>query len=102
MVFHFTGWRKPGIKKPRSLDDLAPPDHEVCQLLSSLGVVFNTAVLIKLKFNAKVLKGYIGAFTIFTSYLLLVACCVDLVSYALLFLMQIWCLMKRRGENWPS
>jgi len=27
---------KPGIKKPRSLDDLAPPDREVCQLLLSL------------------------------------------------------------------
>jgi len=79
------------IKKPRSLDDLAPPNREVCQLLSSLGVVFNTAELIKLEFYAKALKSYIGTFPISASYLLLVACCVGLVSYALLFLMQIWC-----------
>ena len=70
---------------------MAPPNREVCQLLSSLGVVFNTAELIKLEFYAKALKSYIGTFPISASYLLLVACCVGLVSYALLFLMQIWC-----------
>ena len=73
---------KPGIKILRSLDDLAPPDCEVCQLLLSLGVVFNIVELIKLEFSVKALKGYIGTFTISASYLLLVACCVDLVSYA--------------------
>jgi len=98
--FPFYWVEKPEINKPKSLDDLAPPDREVCQLLSSLGVVFNTVELIKLEFSTKALKGYIGTFTISALYFLLVACCVDLVSYALLFLMQIWCSMQRRGKNW--
>jgi len=51
---------KAGLKKPRSLEDLAQPDCEVCQLLSSLGVVFNIAELIKLEYNPKHLKSYIG------------------------------------------
>jgi len=53
---------KAGLKKPRSLEDLAQPDREVCQHLSSLGVVFNTAELIKLEYSPKHLKGYIGIF----------------------------------------
>ena len=65
---------KPGVKKSTSLEDLAPPNREVCQLLSSLGVVFDTTELIKLEFCAKALKSYIGTFPISTSYLLRVAC----------------------------
>jgi len=38
---------KPGLKKPRSLEDLSLPDREVCGFLSSLGVAFNNANLIK-------------------------------------------------------
>jgi len=34
---------KPGLKKPRSLEDLTPSDREMCHLLSGLGVVFYTA-----------------------------------------------------------
>jgi len=30
---------KPGLKKPRSLEDLTPPDREVYKFLSSLGDV---------------------------------------------------------------
>ena len=93
---------KPGVKKPRSLDDLAPPDCEVFQLLSSLGVVFDTTELIKLEFSAKALKGYSVTFTISALYLLLVACCVDLVSYARVFLVQIRFSMQRKGGNWLS
>jgi len=51
---------KVGLKKPKSLEDLAQPDREVCQLLSSLGVVFNIVELIKLEYSLKHLKGYIG------------------------------------------
>ena len=65
---------KPGVRKPRSLEDLDPPDREVCQPLSSFGVVFDTAELIKLEFCAKALKSYIGTFPISASYLLRVAC----------------------------
>ena len=83
------------MEKPRSLEDLAPPDPEVCQLISSLEVVFNTTELIKLEYCAKAFKSYIGTFPISASCLLLVACCMDLASYALLFLMQIWCSMQR-------
>ena len=53
------------------------PDRELCQLLSSLGVVFNTTQLIKHEFNAKDLKGYIGIsfclYLVFTCTL--VSCC---------------------------
>ena len=66
---------KAGLKKPRSLEDLAPPDREVCQFLSSLGVVFNIAELI---------KAYIGTLFDFALYCLL-AYCVGLCYYALLF-----------------
>ena len=65
---------KPEVKKPISLEDLAPPDHEMCQFLSSLGVVFDTAELIKLEFFAKALKSYIGTLPISASCLLRVAC----------------------------
>ena len=65
---------KPRVKKSRSLEDLTPPNHEVCQLLSSLGVVFDTTKLIKLEFCVKALKSYIGTFLISASYLLRVAC----------------------------
>jgi len=74
---------KTGLKKPRSLEDLASPNREVCHLLSSLGVVFNIAKLIKLEYNPKHLKGYIGMLSCFCFYLL--AHYVGLLSYALLF-----------------
>ena len=48
------------LKKPKTLEELAPPDREVCQVLASLGAVFNTAQLIKHEFNSSGLKGYIG------------------------------------------
>ena len=75
---------KPGLKKPRSLEDLSPPDREVCGFLSSLGVVFNTADLIKNEFHLKFLKAHIGTclclYLPLLVYLLLVACCVDFSS----------------------
>jgi len=74
---------KTGLKKPRSLEDLSLPDQEVCQLLSRLGVVFNTAKLIKLECSPKNLKGYIGILSCFYFYLL--EHCVGSLSYALLF-----------------
>ena len=48
------------FKKARGLEELTPYDCELCQLLSSLGVVFNIAELIKHEYNATALKGYIG------------------------------------------
>jgi len=74
---------KTRLKKPRSLEDLALPHCEVCQLLASLGVVFNTVELIKLEYNPKALKGYICILSCFCFYLL--AHCVGSLSYALLF-----------------
>ena len=52
----------------RSLEDLNPSDREMCQLLSGLGVVFDTIKLIKLEFCAKVLKIYIGTVLIFAPH----------------------------------
>lgn len=74
---------KTRLKKPRSLEDLTLPDCEVCQLLSSLGVVFIIVELIKLEYNPKAIKGYIGILSCFCFYLL--AHCVGSLSYALLF-----------------
>jgi len=65
---------KLGLKKLRSLEDLTPPDREMCQLLSGLGAMFETAKLIKLKLCAKALKSYIGTILTFASPLLLIAC----------------------------
>ena len=48
------------LKKPRSLEELTLPDRELCQVLASLGAVFNTAQLIKHEFSSSGLKGYIG------------------------------------------
>jgi len=48
------------FKKPRGLEELTPPDRELCQVLASLGVVFNTAQLIKYDYSSSDLKGYIG------------------------------------------
>jgi len=61
---------KLGLKKPRSLEDLTPPDREVCKFLSSLGVVFSIAELIKLEYSPKFLKSHIGTFLPFPMSLL--------------------------------
>jgi len=73
---------KPGLKKPRSLEDLAPQDREVCEFFSNLGVVFSTVELIKLEYNPKALKGYIGTFSLFASYITLNLCLWVWGSYA--------------------
>jgi len=52
--------RKLGFKKPRTLEELNPHDREFCQVLASLGAVFNTVQLIKHEYDAEALKGYIG------------------------------------------
>jgi len=52
--------KKLEFKKPRTLEELTPHDRELCQVLASLGVVFNTAQLIKYEFSPYDLKGYIG------------------------------------------
>ena len=52
--------RKLGFKKPRTLEDLTPYDREFCQVLTSLGEVFNTVQMIKHEYDIEALKGYIG------------------------------------------
>jgi len=96
---------KPGVKKPRSLEDLTPSDHEAGQLFSSLGVVFDTAKLIKLEFFVKALKSYIGTILISVSFLplpLLVHCCqLHIFSSDPSFLVvsvQTWLLKKELAD----
>ena len=48
------------FRKPKSLEELATPDCALCQVLASLGAVFNTAKLIKHEYSPSDLKGYIG------------------------------------------
>ena len=47
------------LKKAKTLDELSSVDREVCQVLASLGVVFNTAELIKNEYSPTGLAGYI-------------------------------------------
>jgi len=75
---------KPNLQKPRCLEDLPSQEREVCNLLSGLQSPFNTVELHKLEFSSKALKGYTGTLFDFALTCLL-AYCVGLASYALLF-----------------
>jgi len=50
-----------GLKKPRGLEDLPTREREVCQFFYNLGAVFSTIELLKLEYNPKALKVYIGS-----------------------------------------
>jgi len=52
--------KKLEFKKPRTLEELTPHDRELCQVLASLGAVFNTVQLIKHEYDVEALKSYIG------------------------------------------
>ena len=54
--FPFYWVEKPGLKKPRSLEDLIPRDRETCEFFSKMGEVFDTAKLIKFEFHPESLK----------------------------------------------
>jgi len=53
------------FKKAKTLDELSFADREVCQVLVSLGAVFNTVELIKNEYSPFGLAGYIGIETCF-------------------------------------
>jgi len=55
---YWVGKLKP--KKAKTLDELSSADREVCQVLASLGVIFNTAELIKNEYDPAALTRYIG------------------------------------------
>jgi len=48
------------LKKVKTMDELSSADRRVCQVLASLGVIFNTAELIKNEYSPTRLAGYIG------------------------------------------
>jgi len=48
------------LKKAKTLDDLSFADSGVCQVLASLGVIFNTVELIKNEYSPTGLAGCIG------------------------------------------
>ena len=52
------------LKKAKTLDELSSADREVCQVLASLGTVFNTVELIKNEYSLTGLAGYIGIGTL--------------------------------------
>ena len=52
--------QEPELKKPRCLEELPTREREVCEFFSKLGAVFSTIELIKLEYNLKSLKAYIG------------------------------------------
>jgi len=72
--------KKLEFKKPRTLEEPTPHDRELGQVLASLGVVFNTAQLIKYEFSPSDLKGYIST----CPYTFLTPPCVSLVSLYIL------------------
>jgi len=51
---------KPNPIKPKSLDELASADREVCVALAGLKVVFHTPTLISREFKANALSAYFG------------------------------------------
>jgi len=61
------------LKEPKSLKELALHDREVCQVLASLGAVFNITQLIKHEYDVRSLKGYIGT-DLLLSYFVLPYC----------------------------
>jgi len=73
--------RKLGFKKPRALEELTTHDCEFCQVLASLGAVFNTVQLIKHEYDDEALKGYIGI--VFTLSCLVVLVTILLCLYIL-------------------
>ena len=48
------------MRKAKTLDELTSADREICQVLASLGVVFNTAKLIKHEYDPVALSRCIG------------------------------------------
>jgi len=104
------------LKKHRTLEELIPSDRELCQVLASLGVVFNIAQLIKHEFISSGLKGYIG--TSFDSFS--ISLCISVISlsclcilwfyplytvtlvgsFLIFFLVQEWCSMRRKVTDW--
>jgi len=48
------------LKKAKNLDELSSVDREVCQMLVSLGAIFNTDELIKNEYSPTGHAGYIG------------------------------------------
>ena len=55
---------KPILQRPRSLEDLAPQERGICELLYGLSTPFSTLELLKCKFSPKNLKIYIGIFLV--------------------------------------
>ena len=52
--------KEPKLKKAKTLDELNSVDREICQVLAGLGVVFNTAELIKHEYDPATLTKHIG------------------------------------------
>jgi len=77
--------KKLEFKKPRTLEELTPHDRELCQVLASLGAVFNIAQLIKHEFSPSDLKGYIGT----CLYTFITPLCVSLVNLHILSFLSL-------------
>ena len=85
--------RKLEFKKLRTLEEVTPYDREFCQVLASLGAMFNIVQLIKHDYDAKALKGYIS--TVFTLSCLVMPITILLCLYILplhtrMFTLMFW------------
>jgi len=81
------------LKKAKTLDELNSADCEICQVLASLGVVFNTAELIKHEYDPVALTRCIGMGVIsslLTSILYLCLCCFFLHTLQTVFTLLSW------------
>ena len=81
------------LRKAKTLDELTSVDREVCQVLASLGVVFNTVELIKHEYDPVVLTRYISMGVIpslLTSTLYLCLAASSCVLYKLILILLSW------------
>jgi len=79
------------FKKPRTLEELTPHDREFCQVLASLGAVFNTVQLIKHEYDAEALKGYIGiTLSFFVMHVTILLCLYILPLHTSMFTLVFW------------
>jgi len=104
------------LKKAKTIEELSSADREVCQVLASLEMVFNTTELIKNEYDFVALTRCIGmgttpslpspsANSVYASSclsykLILTLICMACLSHNSFSLVQIWCWMLRSGQSW--
>ena len=93
---------KPILQRARSLEDLAPQERGVCELLYGLHAPFGTLELLKCEFNPKSLKTNIGIFLLPCLLLHFILACILallIISCVNLLLLCRYGLQQRQEEE---